>query len=813
MTAPAPLPPTVGLTYDPLVLPGVLQAAGGQAWRRRWRLARVLLSFTAGFWLDGRQPPARREARQRARAAWLKGHLVELGATFVKIGQVLSTRPDLVPLPYVEEMASLQDQVPPFDSTEARAIIEAELGQPIDALFSVFNPYPIAAASIGQVYKARLRDLGLDVVVKVQRPGLLPVMQLDLAILRQLTAFVDRHPKLGRGMPYTAILDEFGHSLFVQADYRTEAAFAERFRGNFSRFPGVATPRIHHGLTTSRVMVMDFVDGVKPTDLVGLADAGVSFQDIVRIGVRATIKQLLEDGFFHADVHPGNLFVDRQGQLVYIDFGMVGELSPFVQEKIVDVFLHSVHRQYAALVDDFIALEFLSPHVDREALVPVAEHIFTSQYGERGERLTVKEVFASVSRVLYEYPFRIPEKIAFILRTIITLEGIIHQIWPDFRFLEVATPYAAKILLTDAKANIREKLVDELFVAGKFRPDRLGKLFGAASREPTFKFGEVTPAVIRYLTAPEGRRVREGLLSVLTDQVAVPDEAAGAGWGAYVALAAQDPAWSLDELLVPLLEFLETPEGRDYVRRALAVPGLWRLADGQGGAGPRDGGLAWDGLLTGRPLSSETRQRLMAQLEALLSDPQLALQPVVERLALLLDSPAGRRWFEALGQRLLLAPESFEGRFLEVVAQAAANPHLDISPLVRTFFRLATSPEGKPWQTLLLHWFRRPTDGEAEERSQLEPLWRALQPLLADGRLRVSEVAFPTLGWLFSEDGEAVRGEVLSSLRERLPSVDWGGVAQGLWRAAGQTFRRWRDALGRDDPGGPDRERGGTDDA
>ncbi|MEB3330100.1 MAG: AarF/ABC1/UbiB kinase family protein [Candidatus Sericytochromatia bacterium] len=797
MTAPPSLPPAAGLLYDPHVLPGVLQAAGGKAWRRRWHLTRVLVGFAVGFWLDARQPSPRREARQRVRAEWLKAQLVSLGATFVKIGQVLSTRPDLVPLPYVEVMASLQDQVPPFDSEEARDIIEAELGQPLDAVFSVFNPYPIAAASIGQVYRARLRSTGADVVVKVQRPGLLPVMQLDLAILRQLTVFVDRHPRLGRGMPYTAILDEFGQSLFVQADYRTEAGFAERFRANFARFPGVTTPRLYPALTTSRVVVMDYVDGVKPTDLVGLADAGVSFHDVVKTGVRATIKQLLEDGFFHADVHPGNLFVDRRGQLVYIDFGMVGELSPFVQEKIVDVFLHSVHRQYAALVDDFIALEFLSPHVDRQALVPVAEHIFTSQYGEGGERLSVKEIFAAVSRVLYEYPFRIPEKIAFILRTIITLEGIIHQIWPDFRFLEVAAPYAAKILLTDAKANIREKLVDELFVAGRFRPDRLGKLFGAASREPTFRFGEVTPAVLRYLTAPEGRRVREGLLSVLTDQAAVPDDGAGAGWGAYVALAAEDPTWSLDELLVPLLEFLERPEGRDYVRRALAVPGLWRLADARGAA--PGGGLAWDGLLSGRPLSPATRQRLLAQLDALLADPQLALQPVVERLALLLDSPAGRRWFEALGQRLLLAPESFEGRFLELVARAAAHPHLDISPLVRTFFRLATGPEGKPWQALLLHWFRRPADGEGSERPQLEPLWRALQPLLADGRLRVSELAWPTLGWLFSEEGEAMRGEVLASLRDRLPQMDWGGVAQGLWRAAGHTLRRWRDALGQDD--------------
>ncbi|MEB3196097.1 MAG: AarF/ABC1/UbiB kinase family protein [Candidatus Sericytochromatia bacterium] len=783
--------------YDPGVLAEALAAAGRTGWQRRLRLLQILLHFCGGFWLDSLFPAPHREARQRRRAGWLKDRFVELGATFIKIGQVLSTRPDLVPLPYVEVMASLQDQVPPFDSALAHQIIEAELGHPLPSLFSVFNPYPIAAASIGQVYKARLRTTGEDVVVKVQRPGLLPVLALDLAILRQLAEFVERHPLLGRGMPYTAILDEFGQSLYIQADYRQEGRFADRFRENFAHFPGVDTPQIHWSLTTARVMTMAYVDGFKPTDLVALSDAGLSFQDVVRTGVRATIKQLLEDGFFHADVHPGNLFVDRAGQLVYIDFGMVGELSPFVQEKIVDVFLHSVHRQYDALVEDFIALEFLSPKVDRAALVPVAEHIFKSQYGETGERLTVKEIFASVSRVLYEYPFRIPEKIAFILRTIITLEGIIHQLWPDFRFLEVAGPYAAKILLTDAKASIREKLVDELFVAGEFRPDRLSRLFGAASREPTFRFGEVAPAVLRYLTSPAGRRVREGLLELARRSSGTLHNEARDQVGVYMALAAADPSWSWDDLLLPVFDFLRTPEGLDNLQRLMELPALWRAADLELHA-ERTGQGGWDAIFAERSLSPEAQARLLDTLEWVLTAPGLTLQPLVERAATLLKSPAGRRWFQQLGEQLEKDPRSFDGRVLRLVSIAAEHPHLNIAPLVKAFFQLATGPEGRPWQNLLLHWFR---DGEAsgsEAPPRIEPLWRALQPLLADGRLRVSDVAGPTLGWLLSAEGEQVRNQVVNSFKEKLPEM-----AQGLWRAAGQTWQRLKQVLETESPPAP----------
>jgi tRNA A-37 threonylcarbamoyl transferase component Bud32 len=576
-------------------------------------------------------------------------------------------------------------------------------------------------------------------------------------------------------MPYTAILDEFGISMFEQADYTVEGRFAERFRENFKHFPGIRTPRIHWDYTTSRVMVMDFVHGIKVTDLVELEEAGISFREIVNLGVRSTIKMLLEDGFFHADMHPGNLFVDRDTSLVFIDFGMVGELSPYVQEKIVDVFLHSVHKQYPELVQDFIDLGFLSPQVDQKALIPVATAIFQAQYGEADSRMSVKEIFGRVSSILYEYPFRIPEKIAMILRTIITLEGIIHKLIPDYKFLETAAPYAAKILLTDAKANIREKLVDELFYEGQFRPDRLAKLFGSATKEPTFRFGEVAPSVLRYLTSPEGGRVRDGLM-----------QAAGQGtfggsdfsWQVYVEKAAQDPSWSLDDILLPVLQFLETEEGMIFLVKLMDSRELMLGANGNA--------LASIGVaFKGRSVSDAVMAQFFETLNAMLGHHDLRLQPVIERATAFLASSGGQEWFFRIGQYLNERRGEMGGRFVPILEKAARHPHLDIAPLVREFLTLALRPEGQGWQELMLFWMKA-------NGAKSDGVLQALQPLFADGRLRLSELAMPTVGFIFSKEGGALRDELVTTLRGHLAQLNLGGFAQDLWNAAGSFWNQLR---------------------
>ncbi|MNS20961.1 putative protein kinase UbiB [compost metagenome] len=761
-------------TYSPELLELELKRAGLGGWKRFFQLLFIFVAFAFGFWADSRAQGPEAALRHRRRAIWLREQFVILGSTFVKIGQVLSTRPDLLPLPYVEEMAVLQDRVPPFDSELAHRIIREELGRPVEEVFSILNPLPLAAASIGQVYKAKLVS-GREVVVKVQRPGLIPTVCLDLGILRRITAFVDRHPKLSRGMPYTAILDEFGLSMFDQADYTTEGRFAERFRENFKHFPGIRTPVIHWEYTTSRVMVMDFVHGIKVTDLVELEEAGISFREVVNLGVRSCIKMLLEDGFFHADMHPGNLFVDRETNLVFIDFGMVGELSPYMQEKIVDVFLHSVHRQYPELVQDFIDLGFLNPSVDQAALVPVATAIFQAQYGEADSRMSVKEIFAKVSAILYEHPFRIPEKIALLLRTIITLEGIIHKLIPDYKFLETAAPYAAKILLTDAKASIREKLVDELFFEGEFRPDRLAKLFGTATKEPTFRFGEVAPSVLRYLTSPEGGRVREGLMQ------AVGKGTIGGGefsWQVYVEKAASDPSWSVEDLALPVLQFLRTEEGMIFLIKLMDSRELMLGANGNALASV---GVAFKG----RTISDQVVAECLETLNALLTHEDLRLQPVVERLTAFWASTNGQELFYRIGQYMNERRTEVGGRFVPILEKAARHPHLDIAPLVREFLQLVLRPEGQGWQELMLFWMRA-------NGAKSDGVLAALQPLFADGRLRMSELAMPTVGFIFSKDGGALRDELLTTMRGHLAQLNFGGMAQDLWAAAGSFWNQLR---------------------
>jgi predicted unusual protein kinase regulating ubiquinone biosynthesis (AarF/ABC1/UbiB family) len=753
------------------------QVGGLNGYRRAASFVWIFTRFAIGFWVDARYTGERRASRQRRRASWLKERFIELGSTFVKIGQMLSTRPDLVPLPYVQEMASLQDRVPPFDSDVAYQIIETELGRPISDVFAVFNPYPLAAASIGQVYKARLAD-GTDVVVKVQRPGLMAVVALDLAIMRRVARFIEGLPWSGRHMPYGAIIDEFAASFLEQCDYTAEGRHAERFAQAFASFSGVRTPRVHWPLTTPRVMTMDFVDGFKVTDLVALEGAGISFQDVVRVGVRATIKQLLEDGFFHADVHPGNLFVERDSTLVYIDFGMVGELSDWMQEKIVDIFLHSVHRNYAALVDDFIALEFLSPRVDRQRLIPVAKRIFEAQYGETGQRMSMREIFTAVSEVLYEYPFRIPEKIAFILRTIITLEGIIHQLWPEFQFLEVAAPYAAKILLTDAKARIRDKLVDELFDGERFKPERLQRLFGAATREPSFRFGEVAQAVLQYLGSPDAKRIREGLLVCLDggDGVAMDAEVVAR----YVALAEADPDWTLDDLFLPFLRFSAHAEGVDYTSRLLA-----RLGRRSPGAAPS---AVW-ALLEGRELSDAGLADVARLLGVALGHPGLRWQPALEWFVDFLETPAGAEWFFKVGDRLLARSALLSGHFATVLSLAATHPHLNLSPLIETVFTLATRPEAQSWQRLLVIWLQA---DQTNANGRVEVVWRTLRHLVVEKQLNVFDLAFPAVGFIFSDSGQPLRQELLSKVRTNVDKVDLGALAQGLWRAAGSAWQRLR---------------------
>ncbi|HWC76409.1 MAG TPA: AarF/UbiB family protein, partial [Blastocatellia bacterium] len=327
---------------------------GLRGYARLLRVAWSLALFAARLainrrpWLPSKTEPS--ELRRREGAV-LREKLIRLGPTFIKIGQTLVTRADILPTEYIQELAKLQDEVPAFPTEQARAIVEQELKAKIEDLFEDFPATPVAAASLGQVYRARLRT-GQAVAIKVQRPAIAEQIEFDLTVLRRIVRTLEGRPNLIRGVDWPGTLNEFRTHIFEELDYVQESRNAEIFTANFARWREVYVPRIYHLFSTRRVIVMEFIDGLKVSDIEPLKAAGHNPSEVVKLLARTYLKQLLEDGFFHADPHPGNLRVMADGRLAFFDFGMVGRLSMDLQSRLTSAFFHVVERDVHGLVDD-----------------------------------------------------------------------------------------------------------------------------------------------------------------------------------------------------------------------------------------------------------------------------------------------------------------------------------------------------------------------------------------------------------------------------------------------------------------------------
>jgi predicted unusual protein kinase regulating ubiquinone biosynthesis (AarF/ABC1/UbiB family) len=428
-------------------------------------------------WFVGKKDEAE-EKHLKWQAAWLHRRLLKLGPTFIKIGQAVSTRADLLPLPYVKELSRLQDCVPPFPHDEAMRIIERELGKPVSALYAELEPQPVAAASLGQVYRARLHS-GETVAVKVQRPHLEGVINFDLAVLRRIARFMSRFPKLVRGIDWEGTITEFAATIFEEMDYAQEGHNAETFRAHFSNWREVYVPTIYWSHVSPRVLTMEFIEGAKVLDLQTLTERGVNPPDVVRLIARTYLKQLLEDGFFHADPHPGNLRVMGDGRLAFFDFGMVGRITPKMQSLMIDAFFHIVERDVRGLTQDMISLNFLSPAVDRDVIRPVVEKLFSDYLNLRLGEVRFKELTYELAGVIYEYPFRIPANFTYVMRAIMTLEGIGVAMDPNFGFFEIAKPYAKEFMLKREGRYFRDLLIKKL-IYGENHEIQWGKMWKLA---------------------------------------------------------------------------------------------------------------------------------------------------------------------------------------------------------------------------------------------------------------------------------------------------------------------------------------------
>jgi len=428
------------------------------------------------FFLRGEKNKERRQERQ---AVWLRTRIIKLGPTFIKIGQAMGTRADLLPLPFVKELGTLVDSVPPFPNSVAFARIEKELGKNIHEIYAEFDIEPVAAASLGQVYRAKLFT-GEEVAVKVQRPNLEAIIKGDIEILGRIAKFAERFPSLNANADWAGMLREFDATVHEEMDYAAEGRNAERFRDNFKNWMNVHVPTIYWHATSSKVLTMEFIHGTKVVDLDELRARRISSEKVNRLLIRTYLKQLLEDGFFHADPHPGNLLVMPDGRVAFFDFGMVGRITPQLQSKMIDAFFHVVAKDPAAIAQDLIELDFLKPGADTDGIRFVVERMFKFHWNLKLKEVNFKELTYDLADVTYDYPFRLPSNFTYIMRALMTLEGIGIVTDPEFNFFETAKPYAKEFMLRREGKDLRKMFVSKLLGrddgAGKIDWDRTWKL-------------------------------------------------------------------------------------------------------------------------------------------------------------------------------------------------------------------------------------------------------------------------------------------------------------------------------------------------
>ncbi|KAJ3698251.1 hypothetical protein LUZ61_001956 [Rhynchospora tenuis] len=414
-------------------------------------------SYVGGF------SEEKQKKRRKTTASWLREQVLQLGPTFIKLGQLSSTRSDLFPREFVDELAKLQDRVPAFSPEKARSFIQNELGCPIEVLFKEFEDSPIAAASLGQVHRAVLHN-GERVAVKVQRPGLKKLFDIDLRNLKLVAEYFQRSETLGGPTrDWIGIYDECSKILYQEIDYINEGKNADKFRRDFRNIKWVRVPLIVWDYTSTKVLTLEYVPGIKINNLRQLDARGYSRSLIASRSIESYLIQILKTGFFHADPHPGNLAIDKDGSLIYYDFGMMGEIKSFTRERLLDLFYSVYEKDANKVIKSLIELEALQPTGD---LSPVRRSVkffldnLLSQSPDQQQTLAAigEDLFA----IAQDQPFRFPSTFTFVIRAFSTLEGIGYTLDPDFSFVKVAAPYAQELLDLKQKRPGGVELVEEI---------------------------------------------------------------------------------------------------------------------------------------------------------------------------------------------------------------------------------------------------------------------------------------------------------------------------------------------------------------
>ena len=505
------------LKYDPEIISKIYQKNPSRLFKRLWQTLIPIFLYIISVGWDKLTGQLKKESKARFRAKQLTNLLVELGPAFVKAGQALSTRPDIIPVILLEELSELQDQLPGFDGNKAMELIEEDLNKKIDEIFLTIDKNPISAASLGQVHKAVLKNKEI-VAVKVQRPGLREQITLDLYIVRNIANWLKNNIGLIRS-DLVALIDELGKRVFEEMDYLNEAENAEKFRNLHLHNSKIAVPKIYKETTSRRVLTMEWIDGTKLTNLEGVKNLGIDPDEMIEIGVQCSLEQLLEHGFFHADPHPGNLLALKDGRLCYLDFGMMSEVTRSSRSGLIQAVVHLVNKNFDKLSQDFVKLGFLSKEVNLEPIVPAFQDVFVNAVELGVSKMDFKSVTDDMSGVMYKFPFQLPPYYALIIRSLLTLEGIALSVDPDFKILGAAYPYFARRLMEDPDPQLRESLKEMLFDNKQFKWDRLEDLLSNAAKQTNLDLEKLLDEVINLLFSPKGGFLRDEIINGLTNQI------------------------------------------------------------------------------------------------------------------------------------------------------------------------------------------------------------------------------------------------------------------------------------------------------
>jgi len=491
------------------------------------RVLYILLTFIFLFLRILFQGNSKNKNVQKNLSKYLFDVITDLGPCFIKLGQALSTRPDLVRQDWLTELTNLQDNLPAFDHKIALKIIEEELGSPPNELFDEFPESPIASASLGQVYKTKTKN-NTYVAVKVQRPNLYFLIRRDIVILRFLATFFSPFLPLNIGVGIGEIIDEFGKALFNEIDYEKEGKNALKFANLFKNNPNVFIPKLEKQFSSKRIITTSWIDGVKLKDRSLLEENNLVPSSFIKTCVISGLQQLFEYGYFHADPHPGNMFALKGGNanignLAYVDFGMMDTISNSDRITLIKAIVHIINDEYYLLAKDFQKLGFLTKEQDLHKLVEPLKEVLGGSLSAEVGNFNLKNVTDKFSKLMYSYPFRVPSRFALIIRAVVSQEGLALRLDPEFKILKIAYPYIAKKLLTDNSDEILEILLEVVFDnKGRIQIEKVESLLNILFKDSENINSDLIPvanAGLKLFVSKKGSEVRKNLLlSLIKDE-------------------------------------------------------------------------------------------------------------------------------------------------------------------------------------------------------------------------------------------------------------------------------------------------------